>query len=680
MHASSFFYRVFAIVLCAPLAHAIQIGPSSLPDATGGVPYSAQLTASGGMPPYTFHMLSATTWAAGMSVGTNGLISGTPPVGLNTILTPKIMVSDSAGASVIRDYEIRLHPGSTPELIFQTANLGTAVVGEFFRVNITATGGLYPLTYSSLDPLPPGITLTNDNVHGVLDGPAGAAGTYTFRIRAVDSDGLTAVKQYTLTVTPAPLQLGGTALPEIFEGMFFRNRFRAIHGQAPYEFSVVNGQLPAGLTLSSTGLLSGIPSAPGGASFTVRLRDSLNEEASSEFFVNVQGKLLDVSPRALPGIVLGDSRFQDFTVNGPTPWYFDAPVPSAGSMGWGITSASNGLALSTSDMTAGFKQLRVQGQDGLPRLGTRTYLVKIWPDGTQQTDNDLRPVSFGPSHGPLFRGRVRFDFTSRFPAGPPAAPYVQILFSKQGLNAANACYISYDATANVFYLLSDDMTYWFGLLGGQPGTVGNGQCTIHGSGSGFPEQTGTDIAAFVDISFRSGFSGDKKIYQLAGTAPGGNSGWWEMGTWGDTGDPAAIEITGLNPSSGNSATQTFTAEIKDGDDADTIPFVQFLMNASLQGTNGCFIHYDRVSNAFFLLSDDAGAWSGIIGGSDGSVANSQCSLSGLGSGGVGVGKTLTITYQLTLAPTFSGPKKVFLQTVDDTGIIESWHQMGTWTY
>lgn len=139
-----------------------------------------------------------------------------------------------------------------------------------------------------------------------------------------------------------------------------------------------------------------------------------------------------------------------------------------------------------------------------------------------------------------------------------------------------------------------------------------------------------------------------------------------------------MELISLSPNSGNGATQTFTAVIRDQDGAATIPFVQFVMNTGLSGSNGCFVHYDRASNAFFLLNDAATVFAGLLAGI-GQTANSQCTLSGAGSGGVINGNDLTVTYKLTFAAGFAGTKKIFMQAVDNTGVIEVWHQMGTWT-
>lgn len=292
-------------------------------------------------------------------------------------------------------------------------------------------------------------------------------------------------------------------------------------------------------------------------------------------------------------------------------------------------------------------------------------------------ENDTAfPYSPSPISGTA--GRQTFTFVARDTLGASNVQYTQFLFSKSGIVAVNACYISYDPVANVFYLLSDDATLWYGLLGGSANTVGNAQCTIFGATSG-STKAGTDLTTTVDISFRSGFAGLKSVYQFAGDTSGSGSGWISMGTWNDTGDPHAVELISLSPNLGSGVSQTFTTVTKDGDGATTIPWVEFVMNLGLSGVNGCFIHYDRASNDFFLLNDAGTAYSGLVGGSAGTVSNSQCTLNGIGSTGSAAGTNLTITYNLSFSAGFAGAKQIYMQTADNTGIIEVWHQMGSWT-
>jgi len=63
--------------------------------------------------------------------------------------------------------------------------------------------------------------------------------------------------------------------------------FQATGGTAPYAWSMVSGTLPAGLSLSSTGTLSGIPSAAGDFLFRIRATDSAPQTGEKDFALHV---------------------------------------------------------------------------------------------------------------------------------------------------------------------------------------------------------------------------------------------------------------------------------------------------------------------------------------------------------------------------------------------------------
>ena len=66
----------FLLLACmAGSAAALDIQPTVLPDGTVGVAYSQILQATGGTGPFTF---SATGLPAGLSIASDGTISGTP--------------------------------------------------------------------------------------------------------------------------------------------------------------------------------------------------------------------------------------------------------------------------------------------------------------------------------------------------------------------------------------------------------------------------------------------------------------------------------------------------------------------------------------------------------------------------------------------------------------------------
>jgi uncharacterized repeat protein (TIGR01451 family) len=70
-------------------------------------------------------------------------------------------------------------------------------------------------------------------------------------------------------------------------GASYSQQLEAIFGSTPLSWLVVAGTLPAGITLSTDGLLSGTPTQGGSFPFTVRVADSSNATAEKSFTLDV---------------------------------------------------------------------------------------------------------------------------------------------------------------------------------------------------------------------------------------------------------------------------------------------------------------------------------------------------------------------------------------------------------
>jgi hypothetical protein len=77
------------------------------------------------------------------------------------------------------------------------------------------------------------------------------------------------------TPSGPPLSITTESLPEAYTGLEYRVQLTATGGIPPYKWSVAAGDLPQGLTLDPvTGLISGFPSSPEEAHFTIQAADS----------------------------------------------------------------------------------------------------------------------------------------------------------------------------------------------------------------------------------------------------------------------------------------------------------------------------------------------------------------------------------------------------------------------
>jgi len=231
--------------------------------ATVGVPFnSGPMTVTGGTAPYTFSIGSGAL-PPGLTLNTtNGAVSGTPTApGSFTV-----KVTDALG-NVGSACVITVIPA--PLTVICEAN-STAEVGIPYNSGpMTVSGGVAPYAFSiSSGSLPPGLTLNPTN--GAITGTPTATGTFT--VQVTDAAGHVG-QGCVITVNPGPsivaCQTNGTATVGV---PYNSGPVTVSGGIPPYKFSIV-GTLPAGLTLNTTtGAVSGTPTATG--SFSVTATDS----------------------------------------------------------------------------------------------------------------------------------------------------------------------------------------------------------------------------------------------------------------------------------------------------------------------------------------------------------------------------------------------------------------------
>ena len=85
-----------------------------------------------------------------------------------------------------------------------------------------------------------------------------------------------------------------TSLPKTFLRQSFRMELKAQGGVAPLRWQLASGDLPAGLTLSEDGVISGVPTKLGEYRFSVTVSDNNKppQERSQEFTMRVTAALL----------------------------------------------------------------------------------------------------------------------------------------------------------------------------------------------------------------------------------------------------------------------------------------------------------------------------------------------------------------------------------------------------
>src|SRR5712692_888010 len=252
----------------------LQVATSSLPSASVLQTYSAKLATVGGTPPFKWNIISGQL-PPGLSLSPDtGDILGTPVSPGDFSFTVQVSDSASLQGPQAASKSLQVNVGRSSPVI-TTTNLPAAQSGISYAATLTASGGNPPYTWSVVSSsLPPGLAL--DASAGQVLGVPAQAGSFPFTIQVKDGSNRTGTKGFNISVTspPSPLVVNTNSLPDGTAQLQYSALLSATGGLAPYSWSLTAGALPPGLTLgSSTGAITGTPSAAGQYSFTVQVQD-----------------------------------------------------------------------------------------------------------------------------------------------------------------------------------------------------------------------------------------------------------------------------------------------------------------------------------------------------------------------------------------------------------------------
>ena len=256
--------RQYTIVINELLA----ITTTTLVNGTSGVLYNQSLAKSGGTTPYSWGVKAGSSLPAGLSLDpVNGTITGIPTAAGTTTFT--VTLTDASGAKVEQALTLTV---ISPIAITQPASQLMAVNAPY-SLTLATTGGKTPLTWTvTAGSLPTGLTLNPST--GVISGTSTVTGNFAATIQVIDAEGRSDSKVLTFKIV-APVSITTLSIPTVWtrNAPYTAVTLQAIGGVGSYNWSVSNGSLPAGMTLTTGGILSGTPTTAGNYNFTVLATD-----------------------------------------------------------------------------------------------------------------------------------------------------------------------------------------------------------------------------------------------------------------------------------------------------------------------------------------------------------------------------------------------------------------------
>ncbi len=318
----------------------------------------------------TTFSLNSGTLPAGLTLAANGTLSGTPTQTGSFPITVK--VTDANGCTGIGATYTIVIACQTITVTNPATTSGT--VNAAFSQNFTQSGAVGGSTFSlNSGTLPSGFTLA---ANGTLSGTTTQFGSFPITVKVTDGNGCTGIgATYNLVINCQVITVTNPATTTGVAGTAFSQTFTQSNAAGTATFSINSGTLPAGLTLSAAGLLSGTPTQTGPFPITVLVTDSngcTGIGASYNLVINCQ--TITVSNPGTTTGTAGAAFSQTFTQTGAIG---GATFTTASTLPTGLTLSAAGVLSGTPTQTGPFP-IVVTVTDGNGCTGTgATYNLVI---------------------------------------------------------------------------------------------------------------------------------------------------------------------------------------------------------------------------------------------------------------------------------------------------------------
>lgn len=264
------------------------------------------------------YMLGSNSLPPGLTLSSDGLISGTPRATGSFSFTIDFMTETDKRSQRFTNFYIAPSTDSTIRPAqFSVTEQPNILKGGFYRYAITPFVWGVPQQYKwkAIGEMPPGISLKSDAdlpagfsaPTAVLEGTPTTTGTFTF---VIELESLSTPKQFgaqevKMTITtlrapnPTPDAFSGGPVLIASQGDFYQYSLLCINGVKPCTYNLNSATpFPPGLTLSSDGVISGIPTEAGSWNPTVYINDASGNSFRFQ-------PAIEVAPAGIPISLMG---------------------------------------------------------------------------------------------------------------------------------------------------------------------------------------------------------------------------------------------------------------------------------------------------------------------------------------------------------------------------------------
>ena len=376
---ATYAFSVLALILFSSTFSEAKLAvQEQAPQGTVGISYNTVLTVTGGATPYSF---SGTGLPSGLRLSaTTGSITGVP---LTSGTFPvNVTVADAGSNRVTASFSIIIAVSGTISVTV-SPDAGALVSGQTLQFRATVyNSSNQGVTWSASEG-----TISSS---GLYTAPQVSGGTWTYRVWATSTAEPAKSDTVMVVVTPLviPLAITTKSIPPVTAGAAYTETLAASGGKSPYHWKLTSGTLPQGLSLASTGVLSGSTAQTGSFNVSFQVTDSswpVQQIASQQFVLQVTSSV-EITTTLIPEITAGsDYNAPMAAVGGTMPYHWSI---STGTLPNGISlGSSTGDFTGTTSQTGQFSfSVKLTDSSSPAQTASQALSVTVVPAQTTVAD------------------------------------------------------------------------------------------------------------------------------------------------------------------------------------------------------------------------------------------------------------------------------------------------------